>query len=253
MKKEFKLAFKLTLPVLFGYLALGIAFGLLMADKHYPIWLTAIMGTFMFAGAGQYIAAGLFAAGTPLIAIVITEALVNIRHIVYGLSLITKFSNTGRWKPYLIFALSDETYAIEAAMLIPEDMNRTRLFASISILDQFYWISGTLIGHMAGIILQNTTGISLQGVDFALTALFAVLLVEQIMNSKDFVPPAIGTACTIGGIILFKTGIIPDASSILLISLSAGVALIALLRHPAGESGTKDDMKANPVNNIEED
>lgn len=249
MKKEITLALKLTLPVLFGYLALGIAFGLLMADKHYPIWLTAIMGTFMFAGAGQYIAAGLFAAGTPLLAVVITEALVNIRHIVYGLSLITKFSETGKWKPYLIFALSDETYAIEAGMKIPEEMNKTRLFACISILDQSYWVSGTLIGHLAGIILQNTTNISLQGVDFALTALFAVLLVEQITNSKDFLPPAIGVLCTVIGIILFKAGIIPDSSSILLFSLSSGVALIALLRHPS----EKDELKAKSINNIEED
>lgn len=239
MKNEFKLALKLTAPVLFGYLALGIAFGLVMVEKNYPLWLTAIMSTFMFAGAGQYIAAGLFAAGAPLIAIIVTEALVNIRHIVYGLSLITKFQETGSWKPYLIFGLSDETYAIEAALQVPEDMNKTKLFACISVLDQSYWILGTLTGHTAGMVLQNTTGISFQGVDFALTALFAVLMVEQILNTKDLFPPVVGALCTIGAILLYKFNFLPDSSSILLISLALGVGVIALFRHPKSSENTR--------------
>lgn len=244
MKNEFKLALKVTAPVFFGYLALGIAFGLIMAEKNHPIWMTAIMGIFMFAGAGQYIAVGLFASGAPLAAIVITEALVNIRHIVYGLSLISKFSDTGKWKPYLIFGLSDETYAIEAGINIPEGMNKTRLFACISVLDQSYWVLGTLTGHIAGLILQNTTNLSLQGVDFALTALFAVLLVEQILTSKDFFPPVVGAICTFGAVLLYKVNVLPDSSSILLVSLAVGVAVISLFRHPE-----KSNEKHN---NIEE-
>ena len=87
MKSEIKLALKVTSPVLFGYIALGIAFGLMVAEKGYPFWMTPLMSIFMFTGAGQYVAIGLFAAGTPLAAIIITEAFVSIRHIVYGLSL----------------------------------------------------------------------------------------------------------------------------------------------------------------------
>lgn len=238
MKSEIKLALKVTSPVLFGYLALGIAFGLMVAEKGYPLWMTPLMSIFMFTGAGQYVAIGLFAAGTPLAAIIITEAFVSIRHIVYGLSLISKYADTGKWKPYLIFGLSDETYAICSSINIPDDMNKADVFGFISLFDQSYWIIGTVAGHLVGLILQNFTSISLQGIDFALTALFAVILTEQIMNSRDFVPPVIGGSCTIAAIILWKAGILPDSSSILLTALAAGVALIALLRHPSKKENT---------------
>ena len=229
-KKYFFQAFKISLPVLFGYLAIGIAFGLMLIDKNYPIWLAPIMSMFMYAGAGQYIAIGLFAAGVPLTGILITELLVNIRHIVYGLSLITKFKDVGKWKPYLIFALTDETYSLLTTTDVPEGANPGSFYGTIALLDHIYWIVGGIIGAIIGTIVQSKTNFSMGGVDFALTALFAVLLIEQIEKSKDFVPPLIGSICTIFGIVLWKKNILPDSNNILIISLIAGIGFLLLTK-----------------------
>lgn len=239
-KRNFILAFKTSLPVLFGYLAIGIAFGLMMAEKEYPLWLTAIMSLTMYAGAGQYVAVGLFAAGIPLTGIIITEILVNIRHIVYGLSLISKFKNTGKWKPYLIFALTDETYSLLTTTDVPEGENAGSFYGTIAMLDHSYWITGGLIGAILGQIITSKTNFSLGGVDFALTSLFAVLLIEQLKKSKDFLPPLIGTVTTIFAIILWRFKILPDSNNILLLSLAMGLALLLMLRKPDSKQKNKN-------------
>ena len=110
---------KLTLPVFFGYIAIGIPFGLMLVKNGYPWWLSPVMSLTMYAGAGEYMAIGLFASGASFGAIAVAELLLNIRHIVYGLSLIEKFKDTGKWKPYLVFALTDETYALMTSIPLP--------------------------------------------------------------------------------------------------------------------------------------
>ena len=147
-KNNFLQAFKVSVPVLFGYLALGMGFGLLLVEDGYPFWLTPIMSIFMYAGAGQYVAIGLFAANANLGMIMITELLVNIRHIVYGLSLINKFHGCGKWKPYMIFALTDETYSVLCFTEKDNAHPLTMLF--ISLFDHSYWIIGSVIGNLIG-------------------------------------------------------------------------------------------------------
>ena len=144
---------KLTLPVFFGYIAIGIPFGLMLVKNGYPWWVAPIMSLTMYAGAGQYVAIGLFASGASFGSIAIAELLLNIRHIVYGLSLIEKFKKTGKWKPYLIFALTDETYALMTSTPLPENANPGRFYGTIAVLDQYYWILGSLIGAIAGYLI----------------------------------------------------------------------------------------------------
>ena len=207
-------AFKVTIPVLFGYLAIGIPFGLMLVNAGYPWWLAPIMSVLMYAGAGQYMAVSLFATGASFSITAITMLLLNIRHIVYGLSLITPFKDTGKWKPYLIFALTDETYALMTSCPLPRGVPAGSFYGAIAVLDHLYWIAGSLIGAVAG-------------VDFALTALFAVLLIDQVKKSKDMVPPIIGFVVTIGAILLVPS------DYVLLASLAAGVAILMLVRRPS--------------------
>lgn len=225
-KKTIFQAFKTTIPVLFGYITLGIAFGLVLTEANYPWWLAPVMSVFMYAGAAQFIAIGLFAAGTPLTAILITEALVNIRHIVYGLSLITKFRGTKGWKPYLIFALTDETYSLLTTVDVPEDSNPATFYGLVSLFDHSYWITGSILGALIG----NFIPFDLTGVDFALTALFAVLTVEQYLKTKDIIPIAIGAVTTIAAILLWRFGILNTSSNILLIALALGIGLLFLTK-----------------------
>ncbi len=174
-KRCLKDAFRVTVPVLLGYITCGIAFGLVLTDAGYPWWLASCMSVFMFAGAAQFAAVPLFAAHTPLAVILVTEALLNIRHIVYGLPLIKQFKQCGRRRPYLIFALTDETFSLLTTVPVPEGTAIPEFYSTVAVLDHLYWIAGSTLGAVAGVLIP----FDLTGVDFALTALFAVLTVDQ--------------------------------------------------------------------------
>jgi 4-azaleucine resistance transporter AzlC len=213
-------AFPVTVPVLFGYIAIGIPFGLMLVKAGYPWWLAPIMSVLMYAGAGQYIAVGLFAANVPLAGILVTILMVNIRHIVYGLSLIEKFKPVGKWKPYLVFALTDETYALLTGVKVPANVAPGPFYGAIALLDHAYWVAGGLIGALAGQFIP----FSFKGIDFALTALFAVLLIDQIRASKDFLPAAIGVGAGILAVALV------GPSNMLIAALAGALAVLILVR-----------------------
>ncbi len=215
-----KAAFPVTIPVLFGYIAIGIPFGLMLVKAGYPWWMAPLMSMTMYAGAGQYIAIGLFAAKAPLGAMALTMLMVNVRHIVYGLSLIEPFKRAGRWKGYLIFALTDETYALLTGVKVPDNLNEGAFFGSIALLNQFYWILGGLIGSIAGSLIP----FSFTGIDFALTALFVVLLMDQLRRTRDPVPAAIGIASAVIALVLV------GPRHMLLAALAGALALLALAR-----------------------
>lgn len=223
---------KLTLPVFFGYLAIGIPFGLMLVKNGYPWWLAPVMSLTMYAGAGEYLAVGLFASGASLGAIAVAELLLNIRHIVYGLSLIEKFKDAGKWKPYLIFALTDETYALMTSVPLPVNTKPGTFYGMIALLNQSYWVLGSLVGGIAGTVIP----FDFVGVDFALTALFAVLLIEQIKQSKDFIPPAIGVCATVMCIALARLHVIA-VDNVLIFSICIGIVCLILAR------GTKEKGK----------
>ena len=226
----FRQTLKITSPVFFGYIAIGIPFGLMIVNAGYPWWIAPIMSVIMYAGAGQYIAAGLFAAGASLPEILITEFFVNIRHIVYGLSLISKYKGTGKWYPYLVFALTDETYALLTGVEVPKEAEKGPFLGTIALLDHLYWITGCTLGAVAYNILShyNLTQY-IEGVDFALTALFVVILIEQIKKSHDILPPVIGVCTSVTAVLLWKAGILP-ATNIILAAIAFGIAAILLVR-----------------------
>ena len=179
---DFKYIFSVTIPILLGYIPLGIGFGLFASQSGLPIIVSALMSIFMYTGAGQYLAVGLFAVNASFSSILITEILLNLRHIVYGLSLIREFDGIGKCKPYLIFALTDETYSVLTNTKCPQNINKKKFYLGVSALNHFYWVTGSLIGAFLGKILQRKTNIDFGGIDFALTALFAVLFVERMRN-----------------------------------------------------------------------
>ena len=190
----FRKALRYSVPVLLGYLAIGSAFGFLLADEGYPWWLALIMGTFMYAGAGQYIAVGLFAAGTTLWEAVLIQLMVNARHIAYGLSMMNKFRSTGRLRWYLIFGMSDETFALLSSMPENTDMakpensgtqpeniaERSRFMFLVTLLNHGYWVFGGVLGAIIGSLIPFST----DGIGYALTAMFVVLMIEQILRLR---------------------------------------------------------------------
>jgi 4-azaleucine resistance transporter AzlC len=177
------------------------------------------MSLVMYAGAGQYMAIGLFAAGAHLGTIVVSMLLLNIRHIVYGLSLLRQYHAAGPGRFYLVFALTDETYALLTTAEPPSDIPPSVFYVAIAALNQSYWVLGSLIGALAATIIP----FDFAGVDFALTALFAVLLIEQIRSTHRILPPLIGAAATLAALLF-----VPPAH-VLLASLALGVAALTLI------------------------
>jgi len=188
-------ALRYSFPVLLGYLAIGVAFGLLITDAGYPWWLAPVMSVLMFAGAGQYIAVGLFTAGTSLWEAALVQLVVNARHAAYGLSMLNRFRNAGPVKFYLIFGLTDETFALLSSLPETGDVKeRTRFMFLVTLLDHFYWVSGSLIGAVAGSLIPFGT----EGIGYALTALFIVLMTEQILRVRK---PGVFTASAVTAVL----------------------------------------------------
>lgn len=198
-KETLRYAFKASLPIFAGYLVLGIGFGVLLQSKGYAWWWALLMSVTIFSGSLQYVAVDLLSSGAGLIASAIVTLMVNIRYAFYSITMLEKYKNTGRAKPYLIFSLTDETYSLVVSPDLPDniDENGYRLF--LSLLDQSYWILGSVLGAIAGNIIPfNTTGI-----DFAMTALFVVIFVQQWESTKNHISAITGIVATTLCLIIF--------------------------------------------------
>ena len=181
-------AFPHTIPVMMGYLFLGFAFGVLLQSKGYHFGWAILMSLFIYAGSMQFVAINFFAGGISILSIILMTFMVNIRHFFYGLAMLTKFKDTGRKKPYLIFSLTDETFSLLCSAEAPQGVSKGWFLFFISLLDQIYWVAGSALGGLLGSVLPFST----KGIDFAMTALFVVIFVEQWKSSKNHIPALTG-------------------------------------------------------------
>lgn len=211
-KKALKTVFLDTIPVMTGYLFLGISFGILLNEAGYGVVWAFCMALFMYAGSAQFLAVSLLASHASILSSAIAIFLLNARHIFYGISLIDAYKGTGKKKPYLIFSLTDETYSLVTQNQPPEGMTRHNYCFLVSVLDHIYWIVGCVIGSVAGNILP----ISFEGIDFVLTALFVTLFVEQWLSNKNHLPAIIGVVSTVLCLVLFGKDIFLIPSMILI-------------------------------------
>ena len=198
-KKALKTVLLDTVPVLTGYLFLGMGFGILLNESGYNVLWSFSMGLFVLAGSGQYLAVKLLSEGASLLTAAIATLLVNARHLFYGISLIDTYKNAGKKKWYMIFALTDETYSLVTQNKPPEGMHRYTYCFLVSLFDHIYWICGCVLGSLVGAFVP----ISFQGVDFVLTALFVTMFVEQWLSTKDHRPALIGVMSTVICLLIF--------------------------------------------------
>lgn len=200
MKQMTKKAVLATVPVMTGYLVLGFGFGLLTRSAGFGTGLAVAMSLFIYAGSMQYAAVGLLSGGASLLTLALTTLMVNARHLFYGISMLDKYRGTGLRKPYLIFALTDETYCLvctDDPGVPPERRKDYQLL--VSMLDHCYWVLGTLLGAVAGAMLP----IDSEGVEFALTALFLTVFLEQWLTAKDHGPALIGVGASVSCLLIF--------------------------------------------------
>lgn len=194
-KERIKKAFLMTVPVLTGYICLGIGFGIVLESKGFGVIWAFAMGLFIYAGSMQYVAIDLLTGGASLIATALTTLMVNARHLFYGISMIDKYKDAGKVKPYMIFALTDETYSL----VVSEGSNDKKLYFLISLFNHCYWVFGCTLGGIIGSLLTFNT----QGIDFALTALFVTVFVEQWLTTKNHLSAVIGVVSTVVCLVLF--------------------------------------------------
>ncbi len=190
--KRFLGALKSTLPVMAGYIVLGIGFGILFKTKGYGILWSFLMSAFVYAGSMQYLAVDLLTGGASLITIALATLAVNARHLFYGISMIERYRGAGIKKPYLIFSLTDETYSLVCS----GDIDHTQFFI-MSLLNQVYWVTGCVLGSLLG------SFVTLKGVDFALTALFVTVFTEQWLTQKDHTYAITGVFASVLCLLLF--------------------------------------------------
>lgn len=221
-----------TSPVFFGYLALGIAFGMVTVNSGYDWWLAPLTGLLMYTGTGQFFGIALFAAGAGLVEILTAEFLLSIRHFFYGLSLIGKYKDAGRYKFYLMYANTDETFALITTTSVPDGTDASLFYFLVSLFDHFYWIFGSVLGSLAYSLLEHyQLAQYLQGVDFALTALFVVLVIEQLKKPGNLLPCITGVAAALVTVILYKTGLF-NSSNIIWVSICTGLGIMLLIKGP---------------------
>lgn len=215
--RAFKTAFPHTLPVLTGYLFLGLAYGILMQTKGYgPLW-SGLMSLFVFAGSMQYAAVTLLITAFDPIGAFLLSFMVNARHLFYGISMLEKYRGAGLLKPFLVFALTDETFSVNCEAPIPPGLDPARFYFAVSLLDYGYWVSASIAGGILGSVIPFDT----TGIDFALTTLFVVILLGQIEQRQNRLPAAIGVGCTLACLFVFgpEKFIIPAMGAILLVLL----------------------------------
>jgi 4-azaleucine resistance transporter AzlC len=197
--KTVKRAFLRSVPVLVGYIVLGIGFGLLLRNAGYGVGWAAAMSLLIYGGSMQYVGVGLLASGATVINTIVTSIMVNARHIFYSISMLDKYKAAGKYKTYLIFSLTDETYSLLCDEKVPEDVDVHLYRFLVSLFDHSYWIIGGVLGNLIGSVLP----FSANGVAFSMTALFVAAFTEQWITNKDHLPALTGILCTLISLLIF--------------------------------------------------
>ena len=210
-----KAAFPATIPILAGFLFLGITYGILMSTNGFPYLMTVFISLSVFAGSMQFVAINLLlGAFNPLQTFFMT-LMINARHLFYGISMLEKYKGMGLKKLYLIFGMCDENFSINCTASIPDNVNKGKYMTFVTLLNHSYWVIGSAIGAFFGEFITFNT----EGIDFCMTAMFVVILTEQLSNKNNRGSAIIGIILSIASLAVFGPDkfIIPAMVSILIV------------------------------------
>jgi 4-azaleucine resistance transporter AzlC len=230
---DVRYAFLQSIPVMLGYLFLGMAFGLMLQDAGYHFIWALFCSVIIYAGSMQFLLVTLLTGGAGLIYSGMMTLFINGRHIFYGLSFLEKFKKMGKAYPYMVFSLTDETYSILCDLKVPEGRNEKRVAFFIALFDHCYWIIGSVSGALIGQLFTFDS----TGVDFSMTALFVVIVMNQWSESNEHRPTILGFVVGIGALCLL------GAERFLLPSLILLVAVLLILRPMMKIESNEDEVK----------
>ena len=198
-RKTAREAFLRSVPVMAGYIVLGMGFGILARNAGYGVGWAFAMSLLIYAGSMQYVGISLLTGGVSVLNTILTTVMVNARHLFYSISMIGHYRNTGRYKPYLIFALTDETYSLLCDGKVPEGTDPHRFRFLVSLFNHGYWVLGSVLGSLLGSVLPFST----RGIEFSMTALFIASFTEQWISSKQYLPALTGLLGTLSCLLVF--------------------------------------------------
>lgn len=215
-------AFPHTLPIFAGFCFLGMTYGVHMTAAGFDFWYPILTSLIVFAGSAEFVTVNLLLeAFNPFQALAMI-LMINARHLFYGISMLEKYKGTGWKKPYLIFGMCDESFSINCSAAVPSDVDRGWFYFFVTLLDHCYWVLGTTLGGIFGTFIKFNT----EGLDFVMTAMFAVIFLEQWLKEKNHVPSLIGLGISALALIVF------GSDSFLIPAMLAILVLLTLLRKP---------------------
>ena len=228
-----KKAFLCTVPLIPGYVFIGIAFGMIFVDSGNSPWWAVLMSIVVYAGSLQFLAVNFFVPGFSVLQAVFLTAMVNMRHVFYGLSLVHRYNRFGRRRWYMIFGMTDETYSLACTTGIPEGVDEESFLFDVTLLNHLYWVLGTAVGAVAATSMSFDT----RGIDFAMTAMFLVMFVEMWCHRTNRPSELIGVASAVVCLIVFGTENFVIPAMVLM------VAVLLIGGRRIGYAEAKDDRR----------
>lgn len=219
-------AFPYTIPILTGFLFLGIAYGILMNISGFSVLWTFLISLLVFAGSMQFVAVNLLLGVFDPIGALLLTLMVNARHLFYGISMLDKYKNAGKKRWYLIFGLIDETFSINCTVEIPQGVDQNLFYFYVTLLNQCYWVGGSVLGGLFGSLLQFNT----EGLEFVMTALLFVLFLEQLLKERNYFTAFTGVAVSLICLLLF-------GSDRFIIPAMIAIVAVLTLGKPLAERG----------------
>lgn len=226
-RKALASAFPHTIPILMGFLFLGMAYGIYMQVSGFSAIYPVVMAMVIFGGSLEFVAVSMLLGVFAPVQTFLVALMIQARHLFYGIAMLDKYKNTGLKKVYLIFAMCDESFSINCSVEVPEGVDKGWFYFFVSLLDQSYWVTGALLGSILGNIIPFPT----EGLDFVMTAMFVVIFLEQWLKEKQHITAAIGVLASTACLLVF------GADSFLIPSMVCILTLLTLLRKPIEKAG----------------
>lgn len=231
--KALKAAFPHTIPIFTGFIFIGIAYGVLMESKGYGFLWSLFFSMVVFAGSSQYVAITFLTSAFNPVYALLMSLMINARHLFYGISLIDKFKDAGKLKPFLIYGLCDETFSVVCSAEPPEDVDKNWFMFFITLLNYSYWALGSMLGGIIGSMVTFNT----KGLDFVLTALFVVIFIGQWKSQKEHRPALTGVVCSLICLIAF------GPNNFIIPSMIAILSVLTILKKQTDKNVAKEEIK----------
>lgn len=228
--RSFRAAFPCTIPMLAGFLFLGMAYGIYMNVSGFSFVYPMIMAAVIFGGSLEFLAAQMLLSPFAPLQVLMVSLMIQARHLFYGISMLDKFKDMGWKKFYLIYGMCDETFSINCTAEIPKDCDRGWFYFFVTLLNQLYWVGGATLGGLLGNLITFDT----KGLDFVMTAMFIVIFLEQWLKEKHHFSEWAGLASSAACLLIFGKDnfMIPAMICILL--------LLTAFRKPVGRKAGEE-------------